>query len=100
MEYTEGPWEVEARKAGHFWKAEVRTPNTMDAEGQHTIAFGQLIAVCYGKHTVANAHLIAASPALYEACKELEEWYRARGFDRELPQFRNIQKALVKAEAR
>lgn len=69
MEYTEGEWEAKVQKANRYWKAEVRTPDLMDAEDKHAVEFGQLIAVCYGKNTIANARLIAQAPKLYEACK-------------------------------
>ena len=69
--YTKGEWEAKISKANRYWKAEVRTPDIMDDEGKHALEFGQLIAVCYGKNTIANAHLIAAAPELYEACRSM-----------------------------
>lgn len=56
MEHTPGPWKAKKQKAARYWKAEVRA------------ADNQLIAVCYGKNTVANAHLIKAAPELKDAC--------------------------------
>lgn len=54
-----GNWIVKTQRAARYWKAEVRTPDIMDAEGRYAIERGQLIAVCYGKNTVGNANLIA-----------------------------------------
>lgn len=70
MNYTIGEWIVKARRANRYWKAEVKTADIMDSEGKHAIEFGQLIAVFYGKNTVANAHLSSAAGAMYEALKE------------------------------
>ncbi len=59
MEYSLGPWEAKVQKAARYWKAEVRAIDN------------QLIAVCYGKNTVANAHLLSAAPEMYETGREL-----------------------------
>lgn len=71
MTYTQGEWNVATRNCGRYWKAEVKTPDVMPSDGKHAIEFGQLIAVCYGKNTVANAHLISASPNLYLRLQEM-----------------------------
>lgn len=65
MKYTEGEWIVKARRANRYWKAEVRTADIMDSEDKHAVEFGQLIAVYYGKNTVANAHLSSAALNMY-----------------------------------
>jgi len=46
----------------------------------------------------ANAHLIAAAPDQNTALKGLVDWFKRKGFDRELPEFREAEKALAKAE--
>ena len=69
MTYTKGEWIVKAHQTGHCWRAEVRTPDKK--EDGHIVAYSQLIAACYGKNTVANAHLIAAAPEMYEVLKAI-----------------------------
>ena len=73
MEHTPGPWEAKAQKAARYWKAEVRTPDKKDDEG-HYSGGGQLIAVCYGQNTVANAHLIAAAPDMHQKLLKVCKW--------------------------
>lgn len=71
MDCTKGSWIVKTQRAARYWKAEVRTPNIMDSEGKYAIESGQLIAVFYGKNTVANAHLSSAAPNMYAALENL-----------------------------
>ena len=73
MDYTKGNWMVKNQRCARYWKAEVRTPDKKDENDGHVIEYGQLIAVFYGKNTVANAHLSSAAPDMYEALKHLPE---------------------------
>ena len=105
MEYTKEPWQAVPKKKARYWQAEVRTADTKDGSGQIT-AFGQLIAVFYGKNTIANAYIAAAAPELYKALKlidaELNRIWGApyiKGLG-QFAQFQPIKQALAKAEKR
>ena len=95
MKYTKGEWKVKTSKAPRYTKAEVRTPSIIDDDG-NAVEFGQLIAVCYGANTVANANLIASAPDLYEACLEFTSGGRSM-YD---PAYQTIFKAMAKAEGK
>ena len=114
MKYTKGEWEVKTQKAARYWKAEVRTPPIR--EDNHYTSTGQLIAVCYGNNTVANAHLIVTAvnacisvnpdnpmavaesiKNMYEALKSLVIWL---GSDTNFEQAQRAKEALAKAEVK
>lgn len=80
--YTKGKWRV-----GREPISDLSTVIT----DEHTIAIGL---------SEANAHLISASPDLYEACKKLAEWDTSNddaGLISEACSFARM--ALAKAEA-
>lgn len=60
MKHTKGPWEVTAN-------CDVRQTNAH----RHDMSVAQVFGVKTNAETQANARLIAAAPALYEACKML-----------------------------
>ena len=93
MEYTKGDWK---------WEWEQGQPTVRKKEGL------DLIATVYPKigkrplapinEAQANAHLISASPDLYEACKSAYAWY----YEGQTGDYKAIgerlRKALSKAE--
>ena len=83
MDYTKGEWEA--------------LDNNCVVSGS---GFDTSVIVCCGntEEAEANAHLIAAAPDMYEALKDMVNWYIKQGFDRELPEFRAMQQALAKKE--
>ena len=88
MEYTKGEWKLVQPAS--------RQIEVLGYTGM--IATLRLNSLMTPQEMQANAQLIASAPDLYEALIELVAWYKARGFDRELPEYRNAEKALTKAE--
>lgn len=81
MEYTKGEWKAYKPKGSNgFWYV------------------GNSDIVCYGKNAEADAQLISAAPDQNKALDGLVRWFMAQGFNRELPEFREAQLALAKAE--
>ena len=92
-QFTPGPWVVTEHSAGMIC---VAGPNNKD-----------LCAVGYnrteGRNDVANANLIAAAPAMYEALSELVKYLREEVADEALDTWMPVFKAamaLAQAEGR
>ena len=89
MEYTKGEW-----------KAVETEPNNPDSWEYHvTCDVGYKHTVCRDAN-VDNAHLIAAAPDMYEACKQALRTFEAhkiRPFD---PRYLKLSQALAKAEGK
>lgn len=86
MNYTQGKWRAEIGYADSF-----------------ILCGGIGIATVHkadGGKAIANAHLIAAAPEIYEALWYMVNWYQEQGFSRELPEYRKGEEALVKAEGK
>jgi len=60
MNCTEGEWTVREGVPDYIWADEKA-----------------VIAQCYAPDVKANAHLIAAAPDLYEACKATDKYFMA-----------------------
>ncbi len=95
MGYTKGEWKVEGKKI-LLWH-----PGWSDDR--------KVIADCNqwdGKEAEANAHLIAAAPDMYEACKAARKWLALFGehtpiaFGGEPELDGKLSKALAKAEGK
>ena len=85
-EFTKGEWKREGNKI------------TKGGQG--------IIAICPSPNTggvfefIANSHLIAASPKMYETLLAMRTWYFKKGLDRELPEFRAVQSAIALVEGK
>ena len=88
--HTPGPWIVTEYSAGMIC---VAGPDHKD-----------LCAVGYnrteGRDDVANAHLIAAAPAMYEALKGMLEWARRVKQNNPGPEVMEALNAIARAEGR
>ena len=89
-DFTKGEWGVD--KDGNVMARDGRLIATVSC---HTPALEYTIHLT---ENIANAHLIAAAPDQNVALSNFVEWYKARGFDRGLPEFQRAQQALTKAE--
>lgn len=98
MNYTQGDWKIE----------EVITDQPIITAGGKDIA--EVLSYGY-EETLANAHLIAAAPDMYEALKKIQDLLKSMcGWNEELglgttnqyllSAFTFTQKALAKAEGR
>ena len=91
-QFTPGPWYPHLAKADHCLSSSV-----WGAEP------GNQIAVIGGKSLQtmnANATLIAAAPAMYEALKGMLEWARRIKQNNPGPEVMNALKAIAQAEGR
>lgn len=99
--FTPGPWWTYKNSAGSWVVATRRDDWPEDTKPQHG---GAAICIGCGDHTElrtsgdayqANAHLIAASPDLYEACEaalsmaRMDYFNRAADFGIDLPTIQN-----------
>jgi hypothetical protein len=91
--YTPGPWRISPR-------TQFRFPTIVSGTGN-----GQCVATCGGPsghyaNAEANAHLIAAAPALYEALKALIDECMTCPDDCRLMSHRAATAAIAQAEGR
>jgi hypothetical protein len=93
--HTQGPWRIEDREiVGGRYVATVRDWSTVGAGSQYADINASLQA-----EANANAHLIAAAPAMYEALKAIQAWSFGQPWPcREMKQFTDIDAALAQAE--
>ena len=93
MEYTKGEW-----KANYTGSKLVSVDCSSRAE---------VVAIC-GKNKwiktrdeqIANAHLIASAPDMYEALKELSNYHPKQGYEQWLILLNKAQQAIAKAEGK
>jgi hypothetical protein len=95
MNYTKGEWKV--YKSRHHYSIDSGRP----------INYNEIAKVYYSE---ANAHLIAAAPAMYEALKEAVLYFQRLANEGHYPEFMmtengghgwdNAAKALLKAECK
>ena len=89
MEYTKGEWEYKSINEKHWIICDHIEYECVVAEITENIP-----------EMKANAHLIAAAPDMYEACKGVLNWWQ-KNYDSFLPRcFANVLKALDKAESK
>ncbi len=93
MEYTPGAWKVGFKGWGETPIVFVK-PSSVPIE----------IVECSGDESIANAHLVAAAPDMYEACKELISLQKLKPEERDVANamriITDIDKALAKAEGK
>ena len=86
-QHTPGPWQCATQ--GHSWLV-TRTPiGEWIAEINREMPEGE---------AAANAHLIAAAPALLAAAKEIIAWYRKGADWKELTAIEMTEDAITQAE--
>ena len=96
MEYTKGEWK--------FTRGEFNCSDESNSLCIGSITGGEeeyfIARIENAEECEANAHLIAASPDMYEACKGVLDWWQ-RNYDGFLPsEIANVLKAVDKAEGK
>jgi len=87
LNYTKGEWELQ--------RPYIDEPILIIA-GKRVGSRGVIAQVSMTKEQLANAHLIAATPDFYEACRAII----SERFDDWSPMYKQIAKALAKAEGK